>query len=219
MSADRCPESPEKQAAVLRLVLSAGAGLCLFVWVAILATHSQIAQFDLLIRDWVHRSTPSLTAFFIVVSQIGSWFVLLPLGVLISIIISDRSSEVRLLNITLYGSVALSAALKLIFQVSRPEPYFGLATPDTHAFPSAHALVSFCFFSLLAGIICRRVPSQRFHLFVWGLAVFLTMLIGISRIYLGVQLPTSVLAGYAAAIAWMELVKFAVARFASDDGS
>ena len=78
--------------------------------------------------------------------------------------------------------------------------------------------MSFCFFSLLAGIICRRVPS-RFHLFVWGLAVFLTMLIGISRIYLGVQLPTSVLAGYAAAIAWMELVKFAVARFASDDGS
>jgi undecaprenyl-diphosphatase len=218
MSTDGCQESPEKEAGVLRPVLSAGAGLCLFVWLAILATQSQKSQFDLLIRAWVHHfSTPSLTAFFIVMSYIGSWFVLLSLSVLISIILidRDRGSEVRILNITLYGSIALSAALKLIFQLSRPEPYFGLATSDTHSFPSAHAVVSFCFFSLIAGVICRRVPSQRLHFFVWGFAVFLIALVGISRIYLGMQYPTSVLAGYAVAIAWMESAKFAVARFPS----
>ncbi len=213
MNEDACRKSLEKQVGILRTSFSVGASLALFVWLAILASQSQTVEFDILIRGWLHRlSTPPLTAFFIFISQLGSWFVLLSLGVLISIVLVDRGSETRLLTITLYGSIALSAALKLIFQLSRPEPYFELATPDTHSFPSAHALVSFCFFSLIAGIICRRVRSRRFRFYVWGLAASLIMLVGISRIYLGMQLPTSVLAGYTVAIVWMDSAKFVVAR-------
>ena len=137
---------------------------------------------------------------------------LLSIGILLAAFLVNRFPEVRVVTITLYGAIILSAALKLLFQVSRPEPFFGLSTPDTHSFPSAHALVSFCFFSLTARLINQRVNSRLGRKCFLVAACLVIGAIGVSRVYLGMQYPTSVLAGYAAAIVWMKLAKIIVRK-------
>jgi undecaprenyl-diphosphatase len=217
MGESGCCSSVAKQHALFGIPLglvSAGAFLLLFVWLCDSGLQPGTSRFDFHIRSWVHGfASPGLTSIFLFVTQLGSWFVLLSIGVLLAILfLNSRFSEARMLTITMYGAIVLSAVLKLVFHRGRPEPYFGLAVPSMHSFPSAHALVSFCFFSLIAGIISKRTQSRSLRWCAWGLAIFSIALIGLSRIYLGVQYPSSVLAGYAAGIVWMESVKFFAAR-------
>jgi len=188
--------------------------LLLFAWLCNLVLQPEILPIDLRIRMWVHAfASPRVTFLFLLITQLGHWLVLFPIGLLLAILfLNSRFAQARTLTITLYGAIVLSAALKLVFHRARPEPFFGLAAPRTHSFPSAHALVSFCFFSLIAGIISKRVESRRVRLGACGLAGLLIALIGLSRIYLGMQYPSSVLAGYAAGIVWTESVKFFTAR-------
>lgn len=90
----------------------------------------------------------------------------------------------------------LLQALKYSFHRHRPEPFFGIAAPESYSFPSGHALMSTVFYVLLASLLTRN-PVIR------GAAIGVAILIGISRIYLGVHYPTDVLAGYAAAVFWL----------------
>src|SRR5882724_8688787 len=173
-------------------LFAGGVSLLLFAWLGYLVLQPTTAPFDLHIRTWVHGlSSPGLTIVFALASQVGSWFVLLSVGILLAILfLNNRFADVRMMTIALYGAIVLSAALKLAFHVLRPEPFFGLTTPTTHSFPSAHAMVSLCFFSSIAGIIGKLTQSRFLRSCAWGLAGLLIALIGLSRVYLGVQYPT-----------------------------
>jgi undecaprenyl-diphosphatase len=94
----------------------------------------------------------------------------------------------------------------LWFQRPRPDVFFG-PQPLNYSFPSGHALVSCCFYLALAEILVRDQWPRVRKLAVWTLAVLLTGAIGLSRVYLGVHYPTDVLGGYAAAIAWLSIVR------------
>jgi undecaprenyl-diphosphatase len=100
------------------------------------------------------------------------------------------------------GSVILDVSLKLSFHRLRPVPYVGIA-PPTYSFPSGHALSSFCFYGVLAGLVAQRVESRALRVVVWSAAAALVGAIGLSRIYLGVHYPTDVIAGYIVAAAWV----------------
>ena len=200
-------------------LLFTGVSVLLLLWLSSFPLQHKAPSFDLTIRGWFHAfASMKLTSAFVLVSRLGSWFVLLGLGMLIAILFASRSSEVRLLTITLYGAIILSALLKMLFHVDRPEPFFGLAIPDTYAFPSAHALVSCCFFLLMARLVNQRLRSRSLRYAVWILATLLIVAIGASRVYLGMQYPTSVLAGYAAAVVWVESARGVVQRLSSKLG-
>ena len=90
------------------------------------------------------------------------------------------------------------------------------------AFPSGHALVSFCFYGVLAGMLNLQLKTQWQRIGVWIVAGTIVVLIGLSRIYLGVHWPSDVLAGYAAAIVWMGTVRLVAPKGTSgnrDKGS
>ena len=200
-------------------LLFAGVSLLLLFWLSSLPLQHKALAFDLTIRGWFHAfASVKLTSAFVLVSRLGSWFVLLAMGMLIAILFANRSSEVRLLTISLYGAIILSALLKMLFHVDRPEPFFGLAIPETYAFPSAHALVSCCFFLVMARLVNQRLRSRSLRYCVWILATLLIAVIGASRVYLGMQYPTSVLAGYAAAVVWVESARSVVQRLSSKLG-
>jgi undecaprenyl-diphosphatase len=100
------------------------------------------------------------------------------------------------------GAGVLDGTLKLAFHRLRPDPFFG-AKPTTYSFPSGHALISFCFYGLIAGMVNFQLEKRWQRALVWCAAGLLIGMIGLSRIYLGVHWPTDVVAGYAAAMIWM----------------
>jgi undecaprenyl-diphosphatase len=113
-----------------------------------------------------------------------------------------------LLGITMLGAAVLNTTLKLTFQRARPEPFFDLLAPKSYSFPSGHSLASFCFFGALATVLTARIENKRINFVTWLVSGLMVLLIGLSRIYLGVHYTTDVLAGYAAALIWIAVIRF-----------
>ena len=101
------------------------------------------------------------------------------------------------------GGLLLDLALKYGFHRPRPSPFFGITLPNTPSFPSGHALLSLCFYGVLAALLVHRVRRRIFAIFISLAAALLIVAIGFSRIYLGVHYPTDVVAGYLAAAFWV----------------
>jgi len=99
--------------------------------------------------------------------------------------------------------------LKVSFARARPIPFFDTLLPDSYSFPSGHALYAACFYGVLAWLVAARIRDRSLKILIWVLAVMIALLIGLSRIYLGVHYPSDVIAGYAAAIVWVLTVIWA----------
>jgi undecaprenyl-diphosphatase len=199
-----------------RLALVTVLALILFVWLAREVTRGDAMRLDTPIREAVHaRSSPPLTAMMRGVSLIGSEVVLVPLGVILvwRLVAAKRRRAAVVFGVAALGAEALDQIMKLLFDRPRPEPFFGLASPITHSFPSGHAMVSCCFFGVLAVILTAREPSRARRISIFAAAAILVALMGFSRVYLGFHYPTDVLAGYAAAVVWLAVVRAVLMAF------
>ena len=199
-----------------RLALVTVLALILFVWLAREVTRGDAMRLDTPIREAVHaRSSPPLTAMMRGVSLIGSEVVLAPLGVILvwRLVAAKRRRAAVVFGVAALGAEALDQIMKLLFDRPRPEPFFGLASPITHSFPSGHAMVSCCFFGVLAMILAAREPLRARRISIFAAAAILVALMGFSRVYLGFHYPTDVLAGYAAAVVWLAVVRTVLMAF------
>lgn len=113
-----------------------------------------------------------------------------------------RWIEVKGLLICLLGGAALNELLKQVFERARPET-FRVVEALGYSFPSGHAMVSLCFYGMLAFLIARTIRSWGWRLFVIVSASLFIFFIGLSRIYLGVHYPSDVIAGYTAGATWL----------------
>ena len=185
----------------------AALSLFLFAWLAEEMRENDVMRFDSAIRTWVHGfASPRLTQAMTIISLFG--YNVLVVGVIVSLIVFlwiRWRRAAALMAITMMGAGILDASLKQAFHRVRPQVFFGMA-PTNYSFPSGHALASFCFYSVLAGLIAHRVKSMRLRLAVGVLAALIIAAIGLSRIYLGMHYPSDVVAGYLAAAMWVSTV-------------
>jgi undecaprenyl-diphosphatase len=181
----------------------------LFGWLAYTVAYAPAESFDLTLRDTLHAwASPQLTFAMRGFTILGSETFLVPLGLLLvwRFIADGRRTAAAFLVVASLGGEAWDQGLKLFFRRARPEAFFGISQPDTYSFPSGHSMASFCFYGALAliAIAQTRSPLRRWAI---GLGVVaLALMVGFSRIYLGVHYPTDVLGGYLAGIAWLALI-------------
>jgi undecaprenyl-diphosphatase len=186
--------------------------LILFAWLSEEVFEGELKRFDLAARMKVHEFfSPQMTQFMQAMTFLGSIAFLSTLFLLITAFWVSRKMyrPAAWLAIAVGGSVLLDVSLKLSFHRARPLPFVGVV-PLTYSFPSGHALSSFCFYGVLAGLLCARIQNAVLRALIWFAAALLVLAIGISRIYLGVHYPTDVIAGYIAAATWVSSLLLAV---------
>jgi undecaprenyl-diphosphatase len=115
------------------------------------------------------------------------------------------------------GGIAISSIGKEFFDRPRPDlvPHGSLVY--TASFPSGHSMMAAVAYLTLGVLIARVLPQRRQKVYVLSIAVVLTLLVGVSRVYLGVHWPTDVAAGWLAGAAWAVLCVL-VARILSRRG-
>jgi undecaprenyl-diphosphatase len=104
--------------------------------------------------------------------------------------------------VAVVGGQVLSTLLKYFIDRPRPDIVHHLSHVYTTSFPSGHSMMSAVVYLTLGALLARFVPQRALKLYFIGLAMFLTFLVGVSRVYMGVHWPTDVLAGWTAGLVW-----------------
>jgi undecaprenyl-diphosphatase len=111
------------------------------------------------------------------------------------------------------GGALLNALLKGLFARPRPTVVPHLTQVLTESFPSGHAMLSAIVYLTLGALLAQLTERRRLKAYLVAVALLLTLLIGVTRVYLGVHYPTDVLGGWMAGLAWA-LLTAVVARAA-----
>jgi len=168
--------------------------------------HEAITRLDTTVLDWIRvHSTPAGHAIAVAISALGAPRVIVSLGLIGAVLLALRHKWLFLEAwiIALIGGEALNEFLKRLIQ--RPRPVHStILSSQSWSFPSGHAMESLIGYGMLAYVLFVLVPWPRRQLLYIALgATLLILLIGWSRIYLGVHYASDVIGGYAAGLIWL----------------
>jgi undecaprenyl-diphosphatase len=119
------------------------------------------------------------------------------------LLIQRRWRGALLALIVIAGGAGLSFLLKLLFSRPRPDLLADPTAVFTSSFPSSHAMASVVTFMTLAWVIGRGLASDTLRRYLLACAVTVSLISGLSRLYLGVHWPSDVVAGWLAGLAWL----------------
>ncbi|WNL43331.1 phosphatase PAP2 family protein [Halomonas sp. PAMB 3264] len=128
--------------------------------------------------------------------------VMLTLGALGYLLLARHFRAALFALVAVPGGILLSTVMKLGFDRPRPDLVPHEAMVYTASFPSGHSMMSAVTYLTLAALLIRIQPALRLKAYLLILAILLTLLVGVSRVYLGVHWPTDVLAGWTAGASW-----------------
>src|ERR687897_736153 len=193
--------------------LAAGPAFSIFVVWAFTELSDEVIEgesraFDRAVMLWIHTTFQDrLDGAMRIVTALGDYWVVLPL-LAVAVTIFTRQGwrlSAILLLVSTAGSAVLTTVLKSVFERARPELFDSGYHASLYSFPSGHATVAVGFYGMLTVILAYQLQGKaRWTVAVSGLLVVL--LIGFSRLYLGVHYPTDIVAGYLAALLWLVCV-------------
>jgi hypothetical protein len=154
------------------------------------------------ILRYVHQhATPGRDDAMTFISAIGHEWGVVPLGILIFVVllVVKRRGNAVFWAVAVGGAGLLNQGAKMSFRRTRPDLWESVAPEHTYSFPSGHSMGSMAFVAALA--VLAWPTRWRWWAIVLG-GVF-TLLVGFSRVYLGVHFPSDVVAGWSASLAWV----------------
>lgn len=146
------------------------------------------------------KSNTMTKIFKIITSFAGIEFMIL--AVIIVLLLKKLKHIRYLIIINLINDVALNNILKFIFKRERPIDLM-LIEESGYSFPSGHTMVATAFYGFIIYLINKSNYSKKIKIILTSILTILIILIGISRIYLGVHYATDVIAGYLIAISYL----------------
>jgi undecaprenyl-diphosphatase len=146
---------------------------------------------------WLHY-------FFLNVTALGSGAIAILITVFLAggLAIQGRRFAIALILVSLTGAGVLTSVLKGYFGRPRPPTEFRAVEAIELSFPSGHSFISAVLYLTLGALLIQLTPDRRMKVYIMVVAILLTVLVGSSRVYLGVHYPTDVLGGWCAGIIW-----------------
>jgi len=160
---------------------------------------------------WYALRNPILSSVMFVITLFGADLTIL-LGAIVVFLfhrINKRRESIIFGNAVILG-VLLNLFLKFMFARARPDGDT-MVVMDSFSYPSGHAMNAFIFYGLLAYYLIVFTKRQLLEIIIAVCSISTIVLVGISRIYLGVHYPTDVLAGYLAGL-WVVMTAVYVNR-------
>ena len=116
-------------------------------------------------------------------------------------------------GLAILGGDIFEKALKFAFDRARPDIVPHLVTVHSLSFPSGHAMLSTITYLTLGTLLARAQSEARLRIFVFCTGLLMALMIGTSRVYLGVHYPTDVLAGWCFGSLWVCLFWLIARRY------
>lgn len=146
---------------------------------------------------WFEASVMDLTA-------LGGFAVLALVTLLaVGFLLAQRQpGSALMVAIAVGGGTVLSEGLKTVFARVRPDFVAHIVETTSMSFPSGHAMLSAVTYLTLGALLAQAQEQARLRRYILGAAIAVTLLIGVTRVYLGVHWPTDVLAGWCLGASW-----------------
>ena len=106
------------------------------------------------------------------------------------------------ITVSVAGGTLVSSLFKEIFERARPDVVPHLMEATSASFPSGHSMLATVTYLTLGAVLAEVHEERRFKIYILVWAVLLSILVGWSRVYLGVHWPTDVLGGWSLGSAW-----------------
>ena len=190
---------------------------CLVIFCFILedVLDKEIEQFDNIIYAWLSNIIEEpITTFTKIITTIGSAYVIIPICI-IPVIYFWKRKESEYIVVNLIIIFFINQLLKRIIERPRPEG-FRIVEELGYSFPSGHSMVSMAFYGFFIYLIYNKVQNRYIKWISISLLTLLIILIGISRIYLGVHYASDVLAGFLLSISYLGLFTHIIKTSYSD---
>ncbi len=189
------------------LLISVGA-LALFGAITDNVVHrEQFTAMDLSFNAWIRaRATPLGDRVGVFISMLGGGTAMGVVCVVVAILFARCRWWIVFSGwvAAFVGGSILDFALKRIIHRPRPVGAERFVHDATFSFPSGHSMGSLIGFGMLAYVLITFwPPANRHRWLVIGIATVIILLVGFSRLYLGVHYPTDVIGGFAAGIVWL----------------
>lgn len=179
--------------------------ICVIIFYAILEDifEYEKLKLDIIIYNIIvlKLRTESLTKIMGILTNFGGAYMLIGLAIMITIFSKNKKTafiiDLNLIIITIFNLI-----LKNIIQRPRPEGY-RLIAESGYSFPSGHSMISMAFYGLIIYMIWKTMKNKKLRNIICVLITILVILIGISRIYLGVHYASDVIGGFVVSIAYL----------------
>ena len=156
--------------------------------------------FDNYIINLFKYKSDILTNIMKIITFLGSALSIILLTVLLIIVVKGKRNKILIL-INVIVTTLLNQLLKNVFQ--RGRPIDSIIEESGYSFPSGHSMVSMAFYGFLIYLVYKS--NIKYKGLIVGLLSVLIVLIGISRIYLGVHYPTDVIGGFTLSLSYLLL--------------
>lgn len=187
-----------------------------FIVVAVGVQTGYLDGFDDAVRYRVYSMrSDKLTVFWRFITHSGDRYVVIILGIILLLIKSLREKYGVKFAIAALSSTALYQIMKYIFQRPRPDLALRLIEQGGYSFPSGHSMNCLVSYGILIYLLLRYCENRRLaKLLSFGLGL-ITILIGFSRVYVGVHYPTDIIGGWSLGIAVLVAMIYAFEKFDS----
>ncbi len=199
----------------LRIFLTTIGVRALTICVLILLTVGQLSK-DVIEKEnylldesfllWLVKwSNPKLDHLMVMITQLGDFnIVIIVITITLSILLQKSYyQEAKFFLIACFGHPILADGMKLLYGKPRPKLWSHLVEAGSFSFPSGHAVGAVIVYGFIAFLLSGHYP--KFSGLIYSLVFILILLIGFSRLYVGVHWPTDVIAGYGIGFLWLTI--------------